>query len=61
MRWKRNWKEEAEIVDGIAVYVIVLLFRKDENLSTYIKRNKKFEPETLCLSKENMKDLVWTM
>ena len=23
-------KEEAEIVDGIAVYVIVLLFRKDE-------------------------------
>ena len=27
---KRYWKEEAEIVDGIAVYVIVLLFRKDE-------------------------------
>ena len=26
----RYWKEEAEIVDGIAVYVIVLLFRKDE-------------------------------
>lgn len=26
---KRYWKEEAEIVDGIAVYVIVL-FRKDE-------------------------------
>lgn len=23
---KRYWKEEAEIVDGIAVYVIVLLF-----------------------------------
>lgn len=27
---ERYWKEEAEIVDGIAVYVIVLLFRKDE-------------------------------
>lgn len=27
---KKRWKEEAEIVDGIAVYVIVLLFRKDE-------------------------------
>ena len=27
---KRYWKEEAEIVDGIAVYVIILLFRKDE-------------------------------
>lgn len=28
-----------EVVDGIAVYVIVLLFRKDENLSIIIKRN----------------------
>ena len=27
---ENRWKEEAEIVDGIAVYVIVLLFRKDE-------------------------------
>ena len=25
---KRYWKEEAEIVDGIAVYVIVLLLGK---------------------------------
>ena len=41
MGWKRYWKEEAEIVDGIAVYVIVLLFRKDEITCLIKKDNTK--------------------